>query len=80
MLQAEGSKLAELRRQRGIPVFGTNTSVEKGYLRLTSLPSVDAVRPPAVLRQALERVKARWLQVLARSAGRSWHRMCVPGA
>ena len=39
---------------------GTSTALEKPYLRLTSAPSADTVRPPEVLRRALAHVKQRW--------------------
>ena len=55
-------KLVEVRAEGG-RARGENTSLEKEYLRLTSLPSVGDVRPPAVLRQALELVKGKWVEV-----------------
>ncbi|EFJ45164.1 hypothetical protein VOLCADRAFT_106118 [Volvox carteri f. nagariensis] len=42
--------------------YGTSEALEKEYLRLTSLPRVADVRPPAVLAVALKLVKAKWLQ------------------
>ena len=39
---------------------GTSTALEKPYLRLTSAPQADTVRPPEVLRRALAHVKQRW--------------------
>jgi hypothetical protein len=39
---------------------GTSTALEKTYLRLTSAPQADTVRPPEVLRRALAHVKQRW--------------------
>ena len=39
---------------------GTNTSLEKTYLRLTEAPSMATVRPPSVLERALELVKSKW--------------------
>ena len=44
-------------------VYGQNRQLEKEYLRLTSMPTLDAVRPPAVLKKALRHVLQRWLQV-----------------
>lgn len=44
-------------------VYGQNRQLEKEYLRLTSMPTLDAVRPPAVLKKALQHVQQRWLQV-----------------
>ncbi|KAK9812652.1 hypothetical protein WJX72_001324 [[Myrmecia] bisecta] len=43
-------------------VYGENANLEKEYLRLTSMPTLDAVRPPHVLHSALKLVQARWLQ------------------
>ncbi|BDA50297.1 Leukocyte receptor cluster member 8 homolog [Coccomyxa sp. Obi] len=43
-------------------VYGQNRQLEKEYLRLTSMPTLDAVRPPAVLKKALRHVQQRWLQ------------------
>lgn len=40
--------------------FGTCESLEKEYLRLTSLPSASTVRPPHILGMALRLVKAKW--------------------
>jgi hypothetical protein len=40
---------------------GTNTSLEKSYLRLTEAPSMATVRPPHVLDQALGLVKSKWV-------------------
>ncbi|KAL4424356.1 hypothetical protein ABPG75_001657 [Micractinium tetrahymenae] len=53
--------LVALRSEQGV-ARGQNTSLEKDYLRLTSLPSVADVRPPEVLAQALELVKRRWTE------------------
>jgi hypothetical protein len=44
-------------------VFGRSRALEKEYLRLTSMPTLDTVRPPAVLKQALRLVQQRWVQV-----------------
>lgn len=41
-------------------MFGSSTALEKEYLRLTALPTVDAVRPPEVLQQ-VRRGRRRWL-------------------
>lgn len=41
-------------------VKGTCQTVEKRYLRLTSIPTADTVRPEPVLRKALALVKQRW--------------------
>lgn len=43
-------------------VYGQNTCLEKGYLRLTSMPTADAVRPPHVLRAALDLLVGKWKQ------------------
>jgi hypothetical protein len=40
---------------------GTNTSLEKTYLRLTEAPSMATVRPPHVLDKALGLVKSKWV-------------------
>lgn len=42
--------------------FGTSRSLEKEYLRLTSVPKAEDVRPPEVLERSLELVKKRWKQ------------------
>lgn len=49
------------RRQAG--AVGTNEALEKDFLRLTSMPALEAIRPPAVLRRALDMVKRKWTQV-----------------
>ncbi|GAX78375.1 hypothetical protein CEUSTIGMA_g5817.t1 [Chlamydomonas eustigma] len=41
---------------------GTCEALEKEYLRLTSLPRANTVRPPHILRLALSLVKAKWQQ------------------
>ncbi|EIE23285.1 hypothetical protein COCSUDRAFT_63639 [Coccomyxa subellipsoidea C-169] len=43
-------------------VYGQNQQLEKEYLRLTSMPTIDAVRPPSVLKKALKHVQQRWMQ------------------
>jgi len=43
-------------------VVGTCTKLEKNYLRLTSAPEPNQVRPEPILRQALEIVKEKWIQ------------------
>lgn len=53
--------LVEVRSQHGV-ARGQNQNLEKEYLRLTSLPSITDVRPPEVLRDALELVKRRWTE------------------
>lgn len=42
---------------------GRSEALERDYLRLTSLPGVDDVRPPHILAVSLENVKARWVAV-----------------
>lgn len=51
--------LVEVRSEQG-HARGTSTSLEKDYLRLTSHPTLETVRPPEVLRQALDLVKRKW--------------------
>jgi hypothetical protein len=56
-----GPTLQALRAStHGAAAVGTSTALEKTYLRLTAAPEAAAVRPPAVLRQALALVKTRW--------------------
>lgn len=43
--------------------YGTSSQLEREYLRLTRLPALSEVRPPAVLEQSLELVKSKWLEV-----------------
>jgi hypothetical protein len=58
------TSLAESRRRAADgTAYGTSGALEKEYLRLTVMPSVDSVRPPEVLEQALLMVKRKWLQV-----------------
>lgn len=47
-----GRTLREARASGREEVFGASTALEKDYLRLTTLPTVENVRPPAVLAQA----------------------------
>ncbi|KAL0261759.1 hypothetical protein SLS55_003190 [Diplodia seriata] len=42
------------------PVVGTCQDLEKRYLRLTSAPKPEAVRPPQVLEKTLEHLKHKW--------------------
>ncbi len=62
--------LVEARAEGAGRARGSNQELEKAYLRLTSLPSVADVRPPQVLRQALELVKQKWVQVRVRGGER----------
>ena len=48
--------------ERGV-AYGTSSQLEREYLRLTRLPALSEVRPPAVLEQSLELVKSKWLEV-----------------
>ena len=43
-------------------IKGTSATVEKKYLRLTAAPDAATVRPPSVLRKALELAKKNWLE------------------
>jgi len=43
-------------------IKGTSATVEKKYLRLTAAPDPATVRPPSVLRKALELAKKNWLE------------------
>jgi hypothetical protein len=52
--------LVAARTQGGAAAAGKNSTLEKSYLRLTSLPSVSDVRPPPVLAAALAMVQRRW--------------------
>lgn len=58
---------------RAAPVFGRSAALEKEYLRLTAAPTLDSVRPPPVLKQALRLVQQRWLQV---NYDRAWSIYC----
>jgi hypothetical protein len=40
--------------------YGSSRSLEKEYLRLTSVPKAEDVRPPEVLAQSLALIKKRW--------------------
>jgi hypothetical protein len=40
--------------------YGSSKSLEKEYLRLTSVPKAEDVRPPDVLVQSLALIKRRW--------------------
>ena len=46
-----GRTLRDARADGRAEVFGSSTALEKEYLRLTALPTLGAVRPPAVLEQ-----------------------------
>lgn len=56
-----GPTMQELKFGNGKAV-GTNTALEKSYLRLTSAPAAAEVRPPSVLRDALALVKRKWAE------------------
>lgn len=43
-----------------LKIVGTSQRLEKDYFRLTSAPQPSAVRPPAVLKKALQFIKTRW--------------------
>ncbi len=42
------------------PLVGTSKALEKNFLRLTTEPRVEDVRPEAVLKKAMKMVKRRW--------------------
>ncbi|CAN8071182.1 unnamed protein product [Agarophyton chilense] len=42
------------------PIVGTSQNIEKEYLRLTSAPKPEEVRPPSVLVKALDHIKSSW--------------------
>lgn len=42
------------------PIVGRSTELEKRYLRLTSAPDLNNVRPLHILRQTLELLKTKW--------------------
>ena len=44
-------------------MVGYSTALEKDYFRLTSMPTLGAVRAPAVLQRALAMVQRHWLAV-----------------
>ncbi|KAK2739582.1 hypothetical protein FQN57_006544 [Myotisia sp. PD_48] len=44
------------------PVIGRSTKLEKRYLRLTTAPNPDEVRPLHVLRKTLDHLKKKWKQ------------------
>lgn len=44
------------------PVVGTCETVEKDFLRLTTAPKPEMVRPPRVLKEAVKRVKIVWAE------------------
>jgi len=48
-----------------LPVFGTNTALEKPYFRLTSAPALETIRPPSVLERALALAKKKWREAVA---------------
>ena len=59
-----GRTLRDARAGGRAEVFGSSTALEKEYLRLTALPTLGAVRPPAVLeqvRRALELHRALYV-------------------
>lgn len=42
------------------PIVGTNQSLEKSYLRLTSRPKAESVRPQYVLEKTLDMLRQKW--------------------
>lgn len=59
----EESKTLVREREAGKVAVGCSEALEREYLRLTRLPSVQEVRPPHILARALELVKRRWVEV-----------------
>jgi SAC3 family protein LENG8/THP3 len=56
-------KMDDLKRAAGGgPVLGTSQRLEKAYMRLHEAPRLDEVRPPQVLRKALDHVKRLWVE------------------
>lgn len=41
-------------------IVGTNTNLEKSYLRLTSLPNPDQIRPQYILEKSLDLILNKW--------------------
>ena len=41
-------------------IVGTSQKLEKSYLRLTSIPNPDTIRPEKILRQSLKWLLKKW--------------------
>lgn len=52
-----------------VALYGTSTALEKPYLRLTSAPPRDTIRPPKVLKKSLKHVKRKWLAAVQSCVG-----------
>jgi len=59
--KGRGTPTMQEMKMRDAAAVGTNTALEKTYLRLTEAPSMATVRPPHVLERALELVKSKWV-------------------
>mmetsp|Transcript_5008 Transcript_5008/g.8800 ORF Transcript_5008/g.8800 Transcript_5008/m.8800 type:complete len:436 (-) Transcript_5008:63-1370(-) len=58
----KGSKNKKIGQDGGNGFVGTSQSLEKQYLRLTTFPKSQDVRPLAVLKQSLAHIKSRYLR------------------
>lgn len=54
-------KMTEIDKMPLGPVIGRSTDLEKKYLRLTSAPDPDKVRPERILKQTLVLLKKKWV-------------------
>jgi hypothetical protein len=41
-------------------IVGTNQNLEKMYLRLTSIPTAEQIRPEKILKQSLKMLLGKW--------------------
>ena len=51
-------------------VYGTSTALQKPYLRLTSAPAMNTIRPPEILERALALAKSKWRAAAAKPLAR----------
>ena len=61
-LPGEPAKKNETRKDECSVFVGTNRSLEKPYLRLTTFPKAEGVRPLAVLQKSLKHIKEQYLK------------------